>query len=110
MRRRFPRCHSQHLGRNRTLEQSGEYIYRAARLREQCLQPAEAVDVRLNQFVDTRVETNERTVVRRKNQHVVRYARLDPGERIEPITQGVGFGLGGIHGNIGGDPRKNLIS
>ena len=86
MRRRFPRCHSQCLGGNRTLEQSGEHVYRAARMREQCLQPAEAVDVRLNQFVDASVETNKRTVVRRKNQYVVRYPRLDSSEGIEPIT------------------------
>ena len=86
MRRRLPRCHSQYLGSNRTLEQSGENVYRAARLREQCFQPAEAVDVRVNQFVDAGMKTDERTIVRRKNQHVVRYARLDPGEGIEPIA------------------------
>src|SRR5438309_2339562 len=75
-------------------EEGAEHVDRPLGLTYQLAQARKSALVAADQVVDPGVQAEERIVVGRQHQHLVRDSRLDARERRQPLGERIAVGLG----------------
>src|ERR1035441_3928508 len=106
----FTRGHAEKPARYRAREQATKEVYSPSRLCKAFRQARQTSSVSLDQLVDSCVQTGERAVMSRQDEHVIRHSLSYAGQRLEPIIKRISVRLRWVNRYIGGDARQHLVA